>query len=154
MFFVNKYINKVLIFGLTIIVFYNIFSIFILLFSSKIDGHLSKYFNYLPYKYSIYFQSPLKYSKRTLQGNNNESQKFFNILKTTEKKSALDYSYWNNKLLYQVSQKKNSINFEKNFQNAVILSKNNLGLKKTLKIFYLRNIYRFSNETRDLVLSK
>ena len=153
MFFVTKYINKVLIFGLIIIVFYNIFSIFILLFSSKIDGHLSKSFNYLPYKYSIYFQSPLRYSKRTLQTNSDESKRLFNILKTTEKKSALDYSYWNNKLLYQVSQKTSLINFEKNFQNAVILSKNNLDLKKTLKIFYLRNIYRFNSETKKIVLS-
>ena len=151
--FLNKYINKVLIFGLIIIVFYNIFSIFILLFSSKIDGHLSKSFNYLPYKYSIYFQSPLRYSKRTLQTNSDESKRLFNILKTTEKKSALDYSYWNNKLLYQVSQKTSLINFEKNFQNAVILSKNNLDLKKTLKIFYLRNIYRFNSETKKIVLS-
>jgi|TARA_B110000444_G_C18777732_1_gene565835 hypothetical protein len=153
MLFLNKYINKVLIFGLIIIVFYNIFSIFILLFSSKIDGHLSKSFNYLPYKYSIYFQSPLRYSKRTLQTNSDESKRLFNILKTTEKKSALDYSYWNNKLLYQVSQKTSLINFEKNFQNAVILSKNNLDLKKTLKIFYLRNIYRFNSETKKIVLS-
>jgi len=153
MFFVNKYINKILIFGLIIIVFYNIFSIFILLFNSKIDGHLLKSLNYLPYKYSIYFQSPLKYSKRTLQVNNDESERLFNILKTTEKKSALDYSYWNNKLLYQVNQKKSLINFEKNFQNAVILSKNNLDLKKTLKLLYLRNIYRFNSETKDLILS-
>jgi len=49
-------------------------------------------------------------------------------LGTTEKKSALDYSYWNNKLLYQISHNIDLNDFEKNFQNSVILSKNNLNL--------------------------
>ena len=153
MLFLNKYIYKVLFLGLIIIVFYNIFSIFIILFNYKINGNLSKSFNYLPYKYSVYFQSPLRYSKQTLQAKNDESERFFDILKTTEKKSALDYTYWNNKLLYQVSQNKNLTNFERNFQNAVILSKNNLRLKKTLKLLYLRNINKFNDETKKLILS-
>ena len=72
---------------------------------------------------------------------------------TTEKKSALDYSYWNNKLLYQISHNFDLNDFEKNFQNSVILSKKNLNLKKSLKLFYLRNIPRFSKETRDIVMS-
>jgi len=153
MFLLNKYINKVLIFGLIIIVFYNIFSIFILLFNSKIDGHMARLFNYLPYKYTIYFESPLRYSKQTLQTKSKESERFFNILKTTEKKSVLDYSYWNNKLLYQINKNKNLIDFEKNFQNSVILSKNNLKLKKALKLLYLRNIFQFNEETKNLILS-
>jgi len=153
MFVLKKYINKVLIFGLIIIVFYNIFSIFILLFNYKIEGSLSKSFDYLPYKHTIYFQNPIRYSKKLLQSNNMDSKKFFNVLRTTENKSALDYSYWNNKLLYKVSKNYNFKNFEKDFQNAVILSKNNLSLKKTLKLFYLRNILLFSNETKNLILS-
>ena len=153
MFILNRYINKVLIFGLIIIVFYNIFSMFILVFNHKIEGSFSKIFNYLPYKHSAYFQKPLRYSKKILQTNNDESERFFNILRTTENKSALDYSYWNNKLLYKVSKNYNFKNFEKDFQNAVILSKNNLTLKKTLKLFYLRNILLFNNETKNLILS-
>jgi len=153
MFILNRYINKVLIFGLIIIVFYNIFSMFILVFNHKIEGSFSKIFNYLPYKHSIYFQKPLRYSKLSLWANNEESERFFNILKTTENKSALDYSYWNNKLLYKVSKNYNFKNFEKDFQNAVILSKNNLVMKKTLKLFYLRNILLFNNVTKNLVLS-
>ena len=153
MFILNRYINKVLIFGLIIIVFYNIFSMFILVFNHKIEGSFSKIFNYLPYKHSAYFQKPLRYSKKILQTNNDESKKFFSILISTENKSALDYSYWNNKLLYKVSKNYNFKNFEKDFQNAVILSKNNLTLKKTLKLFYLRNILLFNNETKNLILS-
>jgi hypothetical protein len=126
---------------------------FILVFNHKIEGSFSKIFNYLPYKHSAYFQKPLRYSKKILQTNNDESKKFFNILISTENKSTLDYSYWNNKLLYKVSKNYNFKNFEKDFQNAVILSKNNLSLKKTLKLFYLRNILLFNNETKNLILS-
>ena len=127
---------------------------FILVFNHKIEGSFSKIFNYLPYKHSVYFQKPIRYSKKILQTNNNESKKFFKILISTENKSALDYSYWNNKVLYKVSKNHNSKEFEKDFQNAVILSKNNLRLKKTLKFFYLKNILLFNNETKKLILSK
>ena len=127
---------------------------FILVFNHKIEGSFSKIFNYLPYKHSVYFQKPIRYSKKILQTNNNKSKKFFSILISTENKSALDYSYWNNKVLYKVSKNYNSKEFEKDFQNAVILSKNNLRLKKTLKFFYLKNISLFNNETKKLILSK
>ena len=62
--------------------------------------------------------------------------------------------YWNNKLLYLTANKLYSGDFERNFQNAVILSKNNSDIKLALRLFYLRNIPRFSNETRLLVISK
>ena len=151
--FFSKYLHKLLIFSLIIIVFYNIFSIFILLSNYKIDSYFTKFFNYLPYKHSIFFEKPFSYSKNLLQSNNQTSKKLYYLLGTTEKKSALDYSYWNNKLLYQISHNFDLNDFEKNFQNSVILSKNNLNLKKTLKLFYLRNIPRFSKETRDIVMS-
>ena len=127
--FLNKYINKVLIFGLSIIVFYNIFSIFILLFNYKIEGHLAKSFNYLPYKYSIFFNKPLKFSKQILQAKNSRSKKLYSLINTTEKKSVLDYSYWETKILYQIINKSDQAEFERDFINLIILSKNNLGKK-------------------------
>jgi hypothetical protein len=153
MLFLNKYINKVLIFGLIIIVFYNIFSIFILLSNYKIEGHLAKFFNYLPYKYSIFFNKPLKFSKQLLQAKNSRSKKLYSLINTTEKKSMLDYSYWEMKILYQISNKSDQAEFERDFINLVILSKNNLGKKKSLKLFYLRNIPRFSKEVGDIIIS-
>jgi len=153
MLFLNKYINKVLIFGLIIIVFYNIFSIFILLSNYKIEGHLPKFFNYLPYKYSIFFNKPLKFSKQLLQAKNSRSKKLYSLINTTEKKSMLDYSYWEMKILYQISNKSDQTEFERDFINLVILSKNNLGKKKSLKLFYLRNIPRFSKEVGDIIIS-
>ena len=71
----------------------------------------------------------------------------------SENKSALDYYYWNYKTLYLISEKEFFDDFEKSFQNSVILSKNNLVQKKSLRLFYLRNIPRFSKETRDIVMS-
>ena len=91
-------------------------------------------------------------SKKRIQDNSPASRKLYNLISATEKKSALDYSYWNNKLLYQISHNIDLNDFETNFQNSVILSKNNLNLKKSLKLFYLRNIPRFSKETRDIVM--
>ena len=75
-------------------------------------------------------------------------------MNATENKSALDYYYWNNKLLYLISNKQYSGDFERNFHNAIILSKNNSDIKLALRLFYLRNIPRFSKETRELIISK
>ena len=74
-------------------------------------------------------------------------------MSASENKSALDYYYWNYKTLYLISEKEFFDDFEKSFQNSVILSKNNLKQKKSLRLFYLRNIPRFSKETRDIVMS-
>ena len=75
-------------------------------------------------------------------------------MNATENKSALDYYYWNNKLLYLITHKLYSGDFERNFQNAVILSKNNSDIHLALKLFYLRNIPRFSRESQELVIPK
>ena len=107
----------------------------------------------MPYKYTIFFNKPFGYSKQNLHANNSTSKKIYYLLNLTENKSALDYYYWNNKLLYQISNRIYSTDFEKNFQNSVILSKNNSDKKKALRLFYLRNIPRFSEETRDIVMS-
>ena len=75
-------------------------------------------------------------------------------MNATENKSALDYYYWNNMLLYFTANKQYSGDFERNFQNAVVLSKNNQDIKLALRLFYLRNIPRFNKETQDLIISK
>ena len=152
--FLNKYISKLLIIFLIIISFYNIFSIFILLFSSKIDDYFGKTLSYLPYKYSIFFQKPLLYSKKDIQANNSNSKKLYDLLSTTEKKSALDYFYWEAKMLHQISNQSSKKEFEKNFINLAILSKNNENKKKLLRLYYLRNVPRFSKEVGDIITSK
>ena len=152
--FFSKFFHKLLILGLIIILFYNIFFTLILLFNHKIGGFLLKSWNYSPYKYSEIFKKPHGYSKKHLRTKDPVSQKIYYLMKATEYKSALDYYYWNNKLLYLTTKKLYSGDFERNFQNVVILSKNNSDIKKALKLFYLRNIPRFSKETKELVISK
>ena len=139
--------------SLIIISFYNIFSIFILSFSTKIEGNFVKTINYLPYKHTIFSQKPLMYSKKDMQANSPKSQKFYSLINQTEKKSALDFSYWELKILYQINNKDFKDDFEKNFVNLALLSKHNTDRKKMLRIFYLRNIPRFSKEVGDIILA-
>ena len=42
--------------------------------------------------------------------------------------------------------------FERNFVNLVILSKNKIKKKDSLRLYYLRNIPRFSSEVGDLFI--
>jgi len=92
--------------------------------------------------------------KNHLQVNDSISQKLYQLMNATENKSALDYYYWNNKLLYLTANKQYSGDFERNFQNAVVLSGNNSDINLALRLFYLRNIPRFSKETQELVILK
>ena len=92
--------------------------------------------------------------KNHLQVNDSISQKLYQLMNATENKSALDYYYWNNKLLYLTVNNQFSGDFERNFQNAVVLSKNNSDIELALRLFYLRNIPRFSKETQELVILK
>ena len=70
-----------------------------------------------------------------------------------EKRSALDFNYWEIKILHQVNNNVNRADFEKNFINLLILSKNNKKKLKSLKTYYLRNIPRFSKEVGEIVMS-
>ena len=92
--------------------------------------------------------------KNDLKINDSISQKLYQFMNATENKSSLDYYYWNNKLLYLTSNNQFSVDFERNFQNAIILSKNNSDIELALRLFYLRNIPRFSKETQELVMSE
>ena len=93
------------------------------------------------------------FSKKDMQANSPKSQKYYSLIKQTEKKSALDYSYWELKILYQINNKNFKDDFEKDFINLALLSKHNIDRKKLLRIFYLRNIPRFSKEVGDIILA-
>ncbi len=122
-------------------------------FSAKIEGNLGKTLNYMPYKYSILFQKPLLYSKNDIQVNSPNSKKLYYLLNVTEKKSALDYNYWEIKILYQIINQDIKQEFENDFINFAILSKNNKKIKKALRLYYLRNIPRFSSEAGKIILA-
>ena len=124
-----------------------------MLFSSKIDDYFGKTLSYLPYKYSIFFQKPLLYSKTDIQVNSPTGKKLYQLINSSEKKSALDYTYWELKMLYQISSQDIKKDFETNFINLAILSKNNIKKKKSLRLFYLRNIPRFSKDVGTIILN-
>ena len=150
----SKFFHNLVISGLIIILLYNIFFTLFLLFNHRIDGFLLKSWNYSPYKYSELFKKSGGYLKNHLQVNDSISQKLYQLMNATENKSALDYYYWNNKLLYLTANNQFFGDFERNFKNAVVLSKNNSDIELALRLFYLRNIPRFSKETQELVISR
>ena len=43
--------------------------------------------------------------------------------------------------------------FEGNFINLAILSKNNIKKKRSIKLYYLRNIPRFGKDVGNIILS-
>ena len=120
-------------------------------FSSRIEGNLIKTFNYLPYKYTIFFLKPLMFSKRDIQLDNSTSKKLHKLINVTEKKSMFDPNYWETKVLYQINNQNNKIEFERSYINLVTLSKNNKKKTKVLKVYYLRNVPRFSKEVKDFI---
>ena len=154
MFVFKIFINKILIISLIIISLYNIFSILIISYSPKINGNFSKIISYLPYKYSIFFNKPLKIEREFLKTNNPYSKKLYNLIIESEKKSALDYKYWEIKILHQINNNSKRIEFERNFINLFILSKNNKKKNQSLKLYYLRNIPRFSEDVRNIIVPK
>ncbi len=138
---------------LVIISLYNIFSILIIYLSPKNDEFLSKIVNYLPYKHSIFFIKPLQFKKRDMQKEGDKSKRLYFLINKTEKKSALDYLYWETKMLYHINNGVEKNEFERSFINLIILSKKNKRKFKSLKLYYLRNIPRFSKEVGDIVIS-
>ena len=122
-------------------------------FSTQTEGYYGKILKYTPYKYSIFFQKPLLYSKKNIQASSSYSKKLYYLINTTENKSALDYSYWETKILHQINDQNIKKDFERSFINLVILSKNNENKKKILRVYYLRNIPRFSKEVGDIIIS-
>lgn len=95
----------------------------------------------------------MQFSKADIQLNNSVGQKIYYLINTTEKKSALDYNYWEIKVLNQIISKNIKNDFETDFINLAVLTKNNLKKKKSLKLFYLRNIPRFSSDVADIIIS-
>ena len=93
------------------------------------------------------------FSKKDIQTNTPASKKVYKIMNILEKKSALDPIYWETKILHQVNNLNSKVDFERNFINLIILSKNNAKKKKVLKVYYLRNIPRFSDEVGKLILA-
>ena len=88
-----------------------------------------------------------------IQTNSLAGKKLYQLISNSEKKSALDYTYWETKILHQINNKNTKVDFERNFINLAILSKNNTEKKKNLRLFYLRNIPRFSKEVSKIILS-
>ena len=89
--------------------------------------------------------------KEDLNTNNANSKNLYNLISRSENKSALDYKYWEIKILHQINNSSGE-DFEKNFINLFVLSKNNMKKNKSLKLYYLRNIPRFSSDVKNIII--
>ena len=94
------------------------------------------------------------FKKKDIQIKSLGSEKLYYLISKTEKKSALDYKYWETKVLHQINNSNDRVEFERNFINLFTLSKNNKKKNRSLKLYYLRNIPRFSEEVGLIVMSK
>ena len=89
--------------------------------------------------------------KEDLNTNSANSKNLYNLISRSENKSALDYKYWEIKILHQINNSSGE-DFEKNFINLFVLSKNNMKKNKSLKLYYLRNIPRFSRDVKNIII--
>ena len=94
------------------------------------------------------------FSKKEILENNDNSKKIFNLLNSAESRSLLDYKYWEMKVLHQITNRGTKEDFERDFINLAILSKKNVKKQKSLRVFYLRNIPRFSQEVGKIIITK
>ena len=80
--------------------------------------------------------------------NYRNSRIFFDISRSRGKYSYLDVNYWNYYLTYMINNGIFNRDFSGAFFNAVYLSRYNKQLFNSYKIFYFKNLSKFSNETK------
>ena len=80
--------------------------------------------------------------------NYRNSRIFFDISRSRGKYSYLDVNYWNYYLTYMINNGIFSRGFNEAFFNAVYLTRYNMQLFNSYKIFYFKNLPKFSNEAK------
>ena len=80
--------------------------------------------------------------------NYRNSRIFFDISRSRGKYSYLDINYWNYYLTYMINNRIFNRDFNEAFFNAVYLSRYNKQLFNNYKIFYFKNLPKFSNEAK------
>ena len=80
--------------------------------------------------------------------NYRNSRIFFDISRSRGKYSYLDINYWNYYIAYMINNRIFNRDFNGVFFNAVYLSRYNNQLFNNYKIFYFKNLPKFSNEAK------
>ena len=80
--------------------------------------------------------------------NYRNSRIFFDISRSRGKYSYLDINYWNYYITYMINNRIFNRDFNGAFFNAVYLSRYNKQLFNSYKIFYFKNLPKFSNEAK------
>ena len=80
--------------------------------------------------------------------NYRNSRIFFDISRSRGKYSYLDINYWNYYITYMINNRIFNRDFNEAFLNAIYLSWYNKQLFYSYKIFYFKNLPKFSNEAK------
>ena len=80
--------------------------------------------------------------------NYRNSRIFFDVIRSRQKYSYLDINYWNYYLTYLINNRIFNRNFNDVFFNTVYLSRHNKQLFNNYKIFYFKNLLKFSKEAK------
>ena len=80
--------------------------------------------------------------------NYRNSRIFFDIIRSRQQYSYLDINYWNYYIAYMINNGIFNRSFNDVFFRAVYLSRYNKQLFNNYKIFYFKNLQKFSNEAK------
>ena len=132
------------------LIFYNIFSLFILYTDNMTLKKI--YWGLTPYDYKKITLSPNYLSKKSLLERNNRNL-ILNFLNKNSQKQYLDINYWDYKKIIESFDFQNRFEFEKSFYKQFLLSDNNQNIKNNLKKYFANDYLNFSNEIREKIIN-
>ena len=136
-------------YSITILIFYNIFSLIVLFIN---NGSIKRYlWKFSPYDYSQIVLFPNNYQNLSLKKTEN-IMKISQYLELNINRNFLDANFWNYKLILDNYSKKDNNKFEISFLNLLHLSKNNNFKKNDLRKYFLKNYKLFSAENKKKIL--
>lgn len=136
-------------YSLIILIFYNIFSLFVLFTN---NGSINRIlWKFTPYDYSNIMFFPKNYQNLALNENKNINT-INQMLEFNNYRNILDPDFWNYKLILDNYSKKNNKSFEVSYINLLVLSKNNGSKKDDLRKYFLKNYKFFSEKSKNKIL--
>ena len=134
----------------TILIFYNIFSLLVLITSNY--SIKSSFWKLTPYDYKQMIGFPNHYEKLSLRNSSNRS-KINDLLNKSINKNILDVEFWNYKLILDNFSKEKNSNLEVSFLNLLFLTKNNEATNSDLKKYFIKNYNYFSQKSIKTILN-
>ncbi len=133
----------------SILILYNIFSLFVLFTSNY--SIKSSFWKFTPYSYKQIMSFPNYYQDLSLKNFTNRDQ-INQFLNKNKNKNILNIDFWNYKLILDNYSKETNTDFEKSFINLFFLTKNNNDKNLDLKKYFFKNYKFFSEKSKNKIL--